>query len=120
MPVDYRDYPDDWHEISRRIRFERAVTSDAPRGRCECTGQCGHHHPAGRCEAVNGKPHPRTGSKVVLTVAHFPDPTKSNVADDNLHAWCQRCHLSADAAHHAQNRKYGRKHNGPHQHRLFT
>lgn len=45
MPVDYSQYPDDWHEISHRIRFDRADC------RCECEGQCGYH--AGRCEAIN-------------------------------------------------------------------
>ena len=119
MPCDYSKYPADWHEISERIRFERAATDDAPKGRCECAGQCGHYHPDGRCKAVNYEPHPRTGSKVVLTVAHWPDPTKDNVADDNLHALCQSCHLSLDNAHHQRNRKYGRDHNGKHQTRLF-
>lgn len=109
MPCDYSEYPRDWPEISERIRNERAG------GRCECTGQCGHHHPAGRCTAINGQPHPVTESKVVLTVAHYPDRTKGNVDDDNLLATCQRCHLSMDIDQHVRNRRYGRKHRGPHQ-----
>lgn len=32
MPINYKNYPPDWHEISRRIRFERA------KGRCEWCG----------------------------------------------------------------------------------
>jgi hypothetical protein len=28
------------------------------------------------CRAVNGQPHPVTGSRVVLTTAHWPDPDK--------------------------------------------
>lgn len=119
MPIDYRDYPDDWAAISARIRFERAATPDAPRGRCECDGKCGHYHPEGRCRAVNGEPHPRTGSDVVLTVAHWPDPTKANVSEENLHALCQACHLALDRDHHARNRKYGRHHARDHQLRLF-
>jgi 5-methylcytosine-specific restriction endonuclease McrA len=35
---------------------------------------------------------------VVLTIAHL-DHTPENCADDNLRAWCQRCHLAYDAEH---------------------
>jgi hypothetical protein len=49
------------------------------------------------CRAENGKPHPITGSKVVLTIAHYPDHTPENCDPGNLHAWCQRCHLTTDA-----------------------
>jgi len=61
----------------------------------------------------NGKPHPETGSKVVLTVAHLgaprPDGTpgdkhdKTDVRDENLAALCQRCHLNFDRDEHKQN-----------------
>ncbi len=54
------------------------------------------------CRAENGQPHPVTGSKVVLTVAHWPDHTIENQHPDNLHAWCQRCHLTMDGKHHAR------------------
>jgi 5-methylcytosine-specific restriction endonuclease McrA len=76
-------YPADWKAISRAIR-ERAGQ------RCQ------------ECEAENGKPHPITGSKVVLTVAHL-DHQPENNHPSNLRAWCQRCHLAYDAAHHARN-----------------
>jgi 5-methylcytosine-specific restriction endonuclease McrA len=76
-------YPKNWPQISRRIR-ERA-------------GNCCEGSPAfPDCRAENGKPHPVTGSKVVLTVAHL-DHQPENVDDDNLRAWCQRCHLAYDA-----------------------
>ncbi len=101
-------YPKDWPEISKRIRFDRAG------GRCECEGECGRRHvlgengkqldlppdvwivPPERCGATNGRPHPITGAKVVLTVAHL-DHQPENCADDNLKAWCQRCHNRYDA-----------------------
>ena len=54
------------------------------------------------CEAVNGAPHPETGSKVVLTVAHL-DHDESGSDLTLLRHWCQRCHLVYDAAHHAAN-----------------
>ena len=52
------------------------------------------------CRAENGKPHPVTGSKVVLTIAHR-DNELTDHSDANLAAWCQRCHLTHDAAQHA-------------------
>jgi 5-methylcytosine-specific restriction endonuclease McrA len=70
-------YPVDWKAISLRIR-ERAGQV------CEW------------CPAENGKPHPITGSTVVLTVAHL-DHDPRNCADDNLKALCQRCHNRYDA-----------------------
>lgn len=107
--MDRDEYPDDWDEISERIRHGRAED------RCECEGECGDVHPEGRCRATNGDPHPLTGSTVILTVAHYPDRDKENVADDNLKAMCQRCHLRLDLGQHIRNRKYGRHHNREHQ-----
>lgn len=79
-------YPANWPAISNRIRFERAG------GKCEW------------CGAEHGKPHPETGSRVVLTVAHLDhDPT--NCDDKNLKAGCQRCHLAYDKEQHAKTRK---------------
>ena len=48
---------------------------------------------------MNGFPHPVTGSRVVLTVAHL-DHVPENCAPENLKAMCQRCHLTYDAEHH--------------------
>ena len=92
-------YPDDWAAISHRIRHERAG------GQCECLGQCGsRHHPTrARCTALNGQPHPSSGSRVVLTVAHLDHQPEHN-DDANLLAMCQACHLAYDAEHHAQTR----------------
>ena len=41
-------------------------------------------------------------TRIVLTIGHL-DHTPENCDDDNLKAWCQRCHLTYDAKHHAQN-----------------
>lgn len=84
-PENRRRYPADWKRISQRIRFERA------RGQCEW------------CGAVHGKPNPRTGSVVVLTVAHL-DHQPENNAEDNLAALCQKCHLDYDRQYHLQQR----------------
>ena len=89
-------YPDDWPEISRRIRFDRA------QGRCECDGRCGHDH-GGRCRAWHGETSPvNERTTIILTTAHL-DNTPENCADENLMAMCQRCHLSYDRALHAEN-----------------
>lgn len=82
-------YPAEWERISRAKR-------EAAGWRCEGSPR----YP--ECRAENGNPHPVTGSRVVLTVAHL-DHDPANCADENLRAWCQRCHLTYDAAHHARN-----------------
>ena len=90
MPFDRSKYPDNWEELSRQIRFERAG------GRCEGSPV----YP--ECRAENGHPHPVTGSVVVLTVAHL-DHNETNNDPSNLRAMCQRCHLTHDARQHAIN-----------------
>ena len=91
-PHNRQRYPKDWRAISKRIR-ERSG------GICE--GAPGIYPD---CRARNGEPHPITGSRVVLTVAHL-DHVPENCADANLLALCQRCHLTYDARHHARNAK---------------
>jgi 5-methylcytosine-specific restriction endonuclease McrA len=68
-------YPKDWKQISLRIR----ARAD---NKCE---DCGVENYS-----------IRDGSKIVLTVAHL-DHTPENCADENLRAWCQRCHNRYDA-----------------------
>lgn len=83
MPMDMSKYPQNWHEISKRIRDEAGQ-------RCEF------------CGASNYQLHPDTGSRVVLTVAHLDHDTTNNTRA-NLRALCQRCHLTHDAPYHARN-----------------
>jgi hypothetical protein len=87
-PENKAKYPKDWKLISASIR-ERAGN------RCEGSPDFPD------CHAENGKPHPVTGSKVVLTVAHL-DHQPENCDPTNLKAWCQRCHLHYDKKHHAE------------------
>jgi len=75
-------YPADWKLRSRFIRTIRA------RGCCEW------------CGAENGKPHPKTGSVVVLTTAHVFDQRPEAAGFLNLAALCQKCHLGHDRKHH--------------------
>lgn len=74
-------YPNDWKLRSLFIRKYRA------RDMCEW------------CGAKNGKPHPITGSKVVLTAAHIFDHRPEAKSLLNLAALCQRCHNRHDAKH---------------------
>lgn len=98
MPIrlEERDrYPKDWPEISRRIR-------DRAGNRCEGSPA----HPD--CRAENGRPHPVTGSRVVLTTAHL-NHRPEDCSEGNLKALCQRCHLTYDAKHHAANAARARR-----------
>ncbi|QIX60894.1 hypothetical protein HER32_06760 [Hymenobacter sp. BT18] len=90
MPIDYKNYHPKWSLISRLIRYHRAGN------RCEW------------CLAENHQPHPATGSKVILTVAHL-DRDRRNNRFGNLAALCQRCHLNYDRPQHTQNRRYGKE-----------
>ena len=74
-PENKARYPKDWKQISLRIR----ARAD---NKCE---DCGVENYS-----------VRDGSKIVLTVAHL-DHTPENCGDENLRAWCQRCHNRYDA-----------------------
>lgn len=112
-------YPSNWPEISNRVRFDRAG------GRCEA---CSRRHaawiyqlPDGRWRELGtdnwrdgrGAPAPapivRKGDqlrmvRVVLTCAHL-NHWPPDVSEANLAAWCCRCHLAYDRAHHAASRR---------------
>jgi hypothetical protein len=80
--MDRRRYPPDWPQISRRIR-------ERDKWRCRW------------CGARNGEPHPDTGSRVVLTVAHL-NHEPSDCGEANLLSLCPRCHLEYDRPMHIQ------------------
>lgn len=94
MPINYSEYHPKWKLIVRLIRRRSG-------NKCEGSPK----YPD--CGAENGKPHPITGSKVVLTTAHM-DHDKTNNRFWNLKHLCQRCHLGHDIGQHVDNRKYGR------------
>lgn len=84
-------YPRDWPQVRARILARASYC-------CEGSPRFPE------CRAAAGEAHPDTGARVVLTVGHLNhDPLDSR--DDNLRAWCQRCHNAYDAA----NRYYARK-----------
>lgn len=82
-PENRARYPKEWRAISLSIRAERAGW--------RCEGSPAYPD----CRAENGKPHPVTGGKVVLTVGHL-DHVPENCDPANLKAWCQRCHNTYD------------------------
>lgn len=121
MPIRHENkarYPADWKAISKRIR-------DKAGNRCEQCGvengrmiYRGSHEmmPAWRYaddpvfvssrSPFDGSDLPGTSwddfdkrkgdaVRVVLTVAHL-NHTPEDCADENLRAWCQRCHLAYD------------------------
>jgi hypothetical protein len=89
MPMNRAQYHPDWESISRQIREQAGW-------RCEGSPRFPE------CRAEHGSPHPVTGSRVVLTVAHL-DHDKANNDPANLRALCQRCHLDWDLDHHMSN-----------------
>ena len=88
------NYPDNWPEISLRIR-ERADW------RCECAGECGLHR-GNRCEEMNDSDAKWASGKVVLTVAHR-NHSPADCRDENLMALCNTCHLRYDQVLHLTN-----------------
>ena len=92
-------YPDNWDEVVEKIRQRSGNV---------CEGS--PDYPL--CRAVNKQPHPVTGSKVVLTVAHL-DHMPENCAPGNLRHWCQRCHLNYDKDHHKENSAKTRRERHP-------
>lgn len=100
MPLDRARYPRDWEAISLRIRQRSG-------GRCEGPPLRQPGEP--RCEAWQGDPHPLTGSRVVLTVAHVHNPEPHDCRDENLMALCQFHHLNHDRAHHVAKAKRNRR-----------
>jgi len=85
MPCNYKLYPPNWFSEIRPRILARA------NNRCEF------------CGVPNYAPHPATGARVILTIAHL-DQDISNNADSNLAALCQRCHNRHDQPHRIRHR----------------
>ena len=89
----WRDQKGKWHFAGKRALREAGF--DKPPFRVACTFEDG-----------------RTGTikviKIVLTIAHL-DHVPENCDESNLRAWCQKCHLTYDAKHHARNAAHTRR-----------
>ena len=99
-PENRARYPKNWKSEIRPKILERANHA--------CEGSPDFPE----CRAANYHRHPKTGSRVVLTIAHL-DHTPENCDDDNLKAWCQRCHLNYDKDHHRETAAQTRRNNNP-------
>lgn len=88
-PENKHRYPPNWKREIRPAMLERAGH--------KCEGSPKYPE----CRAVNYEPHPVTGSKVVLTIAHL-NHIPEDCRPENLKAWCQRCHLTYDGEHRRQ------------------
>lgn len=110
MPIrpENRDrYPKNWKDIRKKI-LERAGH------KCEkCgvpNGAYGHRRPDGSfCNYDEPGSLPEDvdlpgAFKIVLTIAHL-DHVPENCSEENLRAWCQRCHNRYDAPMRAAGRK---------------
>jgi len=105
MPIDYTLYPANWKAIRARILFRAGEW----RSGCHPSGEIITEARCEWCHAENHQPHPRTGSFVVLTVAHLDhDKLNHSVMDDRLAALCQACHLGHDLEHHLHKRRMSR------------
>ena len=105
-PENRQRYPKNWASEIRPAILVRATH--------RCEGSPAHPD----CRAVNHQPHPVTGSRVVLTIAHLDHMPEHNTPE-NLRAWCQRCHLAYDAAHHAATRRQTQRSCDPSQYTLW-
>lgn len=81
---------------SKEWKAFRSLILERAQNRCEGTPQ----QPG--CRAENGRPHPITGGKVVLTIAHM-DHDESHADPERCRALCQRCHNKWDAPHRKVN-----------------
>lgn len=128
MPINYKEYPDNWLTEIRPAVLARAEN------KCEECGVANQaiikRWPDGRVtypnsvewEMINNRVKNHDYSftqaikkygftRVVLTIAHLDhDKENEKVPLDRLRAWCQKCHLGYDMPIHVNNRKYGKKH----------
>ena len=89
----------EWLKIRADILFRAG-------NRCEGTPQ----YPD--CRAHNSRPHPETGSIVVLTIMHMNHDEGDNDYE-NLRAGCQRCHNTYDMPHRKANAARTRRSKSP-------
>lgn len=111
MPIDYRQYPKDWKEISRRTIAKagnRCELCYAPNGEMICRDK-DDSYPWKLAENLSYVEfHTHRITRIVLTVHHI-DSDKSNNVKQNLISLCQRCHLRLDLQKHMRNSRQTRQ-----------
>lgn len=124
MPIDYKNYPENWKTEIRPAILERANNC------CEFCGvknySVGYRQGSKFISTVGNEYHDKAGNGelsykkakdlvkhcnkfaddnlivIVLTVAHL-DHDVTNPDYENLKALCQKCHLNYDKEHHLKN-----------------
>lgn len=96
-PENRNRYPADWKTVIVPAVRERSGNV--------CEGSPAYPD----CRVPNGSPHPVTGSRVVLTVAHLEHDDLETRDLSRLRHWCQRCHNTYDAKMRAAGIKARRK-----------
>lgn len=108
-PENLKRYPRDWQQVRARILARASNCCEGSPDFPACRIQNGWFRNNDTGETTDD---PMTAESwalvdrdsvtlIVLTIGHL-DHTPENCADENLRAWCQRCHLNYDAEHHAQ------------------
>jgi hypothetical protein len=95
-------YPPNWQELRQKVlrRAGGVRSRDGKTILVEAQCESCAFYPG--CTAVNHQPHPVTGSKVVLGIAHRCHDERCERLD-HLLALCNRCHLKLDEQQHKQN-----------------
>lgn len=115
-PENLSRYPPDWPQIRARILERASNRCEGSPAYPDCRVPNGWYRvDRGGVELLLPKDeaiaHAYVGyaiTRIVLTIGHL-DHTPENCSEDNLRAWCQRCHLTYDAEHHAQTARATRR-----------
>lgn len=107
MPINYKDYPENWKQISAEIKKrgnDKCELCYAPNGVDVYRLDNKHNFPwyIASVEVPGYKK-----IKIILTVHHI-DGDKNNNDPLNLISLCQRCHLRLDLFKHVRKRKLSR------------
>ena len=117
-PENAKRYPRDWKKIRARIleRSRNCCEGSPAFPDCRVSNGWFRNNDTGEVTAdawlteawtlADGN----SVTRIVLTIGHL-DHTPENCDESNLRAWCQRCHLTYDAKHHAQNAAQTRRKN---------
>ncbi len=109
-PENLKRYPPDWKQIRERILHRAGNRCEGSPLFPDCRIPNGWFRNNTTGEITNDPMQSEAWSLadgdsvtlIVLTIGHL-DHTPENCADDNLKAWCQRCHLNYDKEHHQRN-----------------